>query len=375
MSFLKNRDYLIVGGGVIGLSLARALRKKSGGKITLIERGTIGGAASFAAAGMLAPQAEAEKADHFFNFCRGSRDIYSEFASELFDETGVDIELEKSGTLYLAFNERDAEQIKHRFEWQTEAGLEVEFLTAQETRKAEPFVSPDAREGLFFPNDWQVENRKLISALRKFAEINDIEIVENAAVKSILIEKGKTFGAETFKERFYCENVVLATGAWTSVIETNENVSLPEVKPIRGQMLAFQTAKRLYRRVIYSPRGYLVPRLDGRILVGATVEDAGFQNKVTENGVNFLLQTASEIAPNLANLQPNDKWSGLRPMSPDGLPILGSVSEAENLIIATAHYRNGILLAPLTAEILANKIIDKTDSEYLKIFSPRRFFN
>jgi len=247
-------------------------------------------------------------------------------------------------------------------------------LSANEARKAEPFVSPDVREALFFPNDWQVENRKLLVALQKYAELSGIEIVENAEVKNLLFEKRKVVGAETTEGKTFAETVVLATGAWTSLIESSENtLSRLKVKPIRGQILSFKTAKRLFSKVIYSPRGYLVPRFDGRILVGATVEDTGFDKNVTTSGIKFLLETASEISPSLVSLEISDKWAGLRPFAADGLPILGAFPEIENLHIATAHYRNGILLAPLTAKILADKIVGNLDSDYLKAFSPKRF--
>jgi glycine/D-amino acid oxidase-like deaminating enzyme len=148
---------------------------------------------------------------------------------------------------------------------------------------------------------------------------------------------------------------------------------MPPVKPIRGQMIAFQTAKRLFEKVIYSPRGYLVPRIDGRILAGATVEDVGFDKNITTSGIEFLRENALEIAPSLVNLEIAEKWAGLRPCAPDNLPILGTFPQVENFFLATAHYRNGILLAPLTAQILAENIIENKESKYLKIFSPDRF--
>ena len=157
-----NSDILIIGGGVIGLATARALRKKGVSRITILERGAIGQEASHAAAGMLAPNAETEKLDDFFRLCNESNKLYPEFAAELQDETHIDIELDRQGTLYIALNDDDSAEIGRRFEWQRGAGLTVEHLTARETRTMEPFVAPDVRESLFFPNDWQVENRKLL---------------------------------------------------------------------------------------------------------------------------------------------------------------------------------------------------------------------
>jgi glycine oxidase len=366
-------DVLIVGGGVIGLSLARELHKKVVRRITILERGAeVGGESSYAAAGMLAPQAETDRADAFTAFCTESLRLYPDFAAELLDETGLDIELDRSGTLYLAFTENDSAEIRRRYEWQKSAGLPLEHLTAQETRRAEPFVSPDVRESLFFPDDWQVENRKLLRALEKYAEINEIKIVPNAEVTSLLTENDKINGAATVNEKFFAEKVVLTTGTWTSLIKTG-GFALPSIKPIRGQMICFQTAKRLFGKVIYTPRGYIVPRADGRILVGATVEDVGFDKSVTKSGTEILLETALEISPSLANLEIVEKWAGLRPFAADGLPIIGDFAEIENLFIAAAHYRNGILLAPLTARILAEKISENTDSVYFESFNACRF--
>jgi glycine oxidase len=367
-----NSEILIIGGGIIGLSLARALHKKGFRRITILERGEIGRESSFAAAGILAPQAETDKPDDFFRFCSESNRLYPQFAAELFDETDVDIELDRSGTLYLAFTGEDVKEIRHRFEWQKSAGLEVEHLTARETLQAEPFASPDVLESLFFPNDWQVENRKLLHALHKYCELYDIEIRERAEIKSLLIENGKIIGAETANEKLFAGKVVLATGAWTSLIKTG-TFSLPRVLPLRGQMISFYTAKRIFSKVIYSPRGYIVPRADGRVLAGATVEDAGFDKSVNAEGIDFVREHALEIAPSLVNLEIQDTWAGLRPFAADGLPVVGGFSEIENLLIATAHFRNGILLAPLTAKILAEKIAENKDSDYFDFFSPERF--
>ncbi len=376
MNSRTNQDILIVGGGVIGLSLARRLRQKGAGKITIIDRGKLGRESSFAAAGMLAAQAETDKPDNFFHFCIESSKLYTRFADELIDETGIDIELDKNGTLFLALTEEDEREIRHRFEWQKKAGLRIEYLSAAEVRTVEPFISPDARAALFFPDDRQVENRKLLNALQKYAALNKIDFVEDAEVKSLLIGNGKVTGALASDVKFFAAKTVLATGAWTSHIKISEEGVPPllrNIKPIRGQMIGFHTAKRLFSKVLYSPRGYIVPRQSGRILAGATVEDAGFDKSVTAGGIDFVRENALEIAPSLVNLEMSEKWSGLRPYASDALPILGGFPQVENLFVATAHYRNGILLAPLTAKILASKILDNEDSEYLRIFSPSRF--
>jgi glycine oxidase len=356
---------LIIGGGVIGLSIARSLQKKGIKNITILERGEVGKEASYAAAGMLAPNAETEKVDDFFHFCSESLSMYSQFSDELFDETVVDIELDKSGTLFLTFNENDSAQINQRFIWQTENGLKVEKLSAQEIRQIEPFVSPDVHEGLFFANDWQVENRKLIVALQRFCELNNVEIVENAEV--INLSKNS---AKTIDKNYEFDVVIIANGAWLSLIKTAD-FALPNVRPIRGQMVSFKTAKRLFSKVIYSTRGYIVPRKDGKIIAGASVEDVGFDNQTTDFEIEKLMENSIEISPSLGNLNVSEKWAGLRPCSPDNLPILGEISS--NIFIANAHFRNGILLAPKTAEVVAEAIVSGTISNYFKTFSPNRF--
>lgn len=374
MSLGEKSDVLIIGGGVIGLSLARELRKKGAGKITVLDRGRCGMEASYAAAGMLAPHAETTRIDPFFNFCSESARLYPGFAGELLEETGVDIELDREGTLYLALTETDSAELMRRYEWQKSAGLNVEHLSAEGTRKVEPFVSPDVRESLFFPDDWQVENRKLVDALRMYADLNGIDLIENSSVTGIQTENGRAIGAVSESGAFSAGVVVLATGAWTSLIKLDGLHTSPvNVSPVKGQMIAYHTAKRLYRKVIYSPRGYIVPRADGRILAGATVENAGFDKENTAAGTEYLREMAGEISPSLGGLEIAEKWAGLRPYAADGLPVIGAVGGIDGLFAATGHFRNGILLAPGTAKILSEKIVNGISSEYLEEFAPERF--
>jgi len=382
MNLSKNQDILIVGGGIIGLSLAWSLRKCGVDKITILEQNECGREASSAAAGILAPQAEADCADDFFRFCQESRDLYPQFAEDLFSETDVDVELDRTGTLYLAFTEKDAEELGNRYTWQKNANLSVEKLSAKEVLEIEPNVSSDVLFGLRFPLDWQVENRKIIEALIKLLPKQKGSVQKpvnsdgsfSGTARRLLLEGDRVMGVETDLGVLSAPIVVIASGAWTSLIEDKFNLlSDIKIKPMRGQMLAFNDNYKLFRHVIYSPRGYLVPRKNNRILVGATVEDVGFDSRTTGAGAASLLNTAFEIAPEFKNLSLKKTWAGLRPFAADGLPVLGAIPEIENLFIATAHYRNGILLAPKTAEILADKIVGNVESKYLEIFNPRRF--
>ncbi len=361
-------DVVVLGGGVIGLAVARELRRAGVARLAVVDRGILGSGASSAAAGMLAPDAETDELDGFYKFCRESLEMYPRFAEELLDETGVDIELDRSGTLYAAFTAADSDEVRHRLETHARNGLNVVYLTAEETRKAEPFISPDVRESIFFPDDWQVESRKVLAALRRFAELNSIHVFENTEVLRLVSEGGRVTGVETTSGRIAAGTTVLATGAWASLIKIDDTPMPFMVEPIRGQIISYKTAKRLFERVIYSPRGYLVPRADGRILIGATSEDAGFDASVTDAGTAYLKDVGFEIVPSLSGLEISDAWAGLRPLASGGHPIIGLLPETKGIVVAAGHYRNGILLSPLTGRIVADLIAEGMDSEYFGMF-------
>jgi glycine oxidase len=371
---METADAVVVGGGVIGLSIARALASRGMKRITLIERSRLGAEASSAAAGMLAPQAEADSADAFFDLACASRASYPAFAESLLDETGTDIELERTGTLYLAFTEHDEEEIARRYDWQTRAGFPVERLSADEVRRLEPCISKRVRAGLRFPLDVQVENRRLVAALAASVEKLGVRLLTETQVLTLIIERGRVEGVETSRGKLYTPVIIVACGAWTSfVTSTDKSTHLPSIEPVRGQMLCFEMNPRLMRHVIYSPRGYVVPRLDGRLLVGSTTERVGFSKRVTAGGMNTITTHALEIAPEVENLPLVDSWAGLRPVASDELPVMGESNGVRGLFYATGHYRNGILLAPLTGELMAEEITTGAAQPPLQVFSPDRF--
>lgn len=331
-----NSDFLIIGGGVIGLSIARELHKRGAGTITVVDKGRIGAEASWAAAGMLAPNAECHADDELFRLCTASNALYPDLAADLLEETGIDIELDRTGTLVLAFGEDEAAGLEKKYRWQQSAGIVVEKLSASEILRLEPNISPDVYIGYRYPNDWQVENRKLVAALRKYCELNGVEIIEVSEVEHLPDDS----------------SVIVTAGAWT-----NRILAKPDVKPIRGQMISLKAARScILDHVVYSPRGYVVPRADGRILVGATVEDAGFAKEVTPEAITALKSAAVEIAPSLGDLDIAESWAGLRPFVEGELPVIGRVANMDNVFVATGHYRNGILLAPITARMIADEI-------------------
>jgi glycine oxidase len=365
-------DVVIIGGGVIGLTIARALALRGSGEICLVERSGLGSEASFAAAGMLAPQAEADTEDDFFTLACRSRDLYSNFAAALREETGVDVELDTTGTLYLAFTDHDLAEIEKRYEWQTRSGLPVEKLTATQARDLESCISATVASALRFPLDVQVENRRLLSALSNSVAKLGVTTTTEASVESISIERNRITGVQTTRGVISCATVVVAAGTWSGFIQSTVKPIL-QIQPIRGQMVCFDAKPQLTRHVIYSPRGYIVPRQDGRLLAGSTSEDAGFAKQVTAGGIGSILANAQEISPAVSSLPVVDTWAGLRPRAPDGLPVLGPCGEIDGLFYATGHYRNGILLAPVTGELIAEAIVEGIASPLLAPFSPSRF--
>jgi glycine oxidase len=365
-------DIVIIGAGVIGLTIARALRHRGVREVMLIERGRPGAEASWAAGGILAPQLEVDRQDAFFELTCASRDLYPQFADSLKEETGVDVELDTTGTLCLGFTRLDEEELRRRYEWQTGEGLQVEWLTGDEARRLESCVSANVRCALRFPRDVQVENRRLVEALLRADEELGVHFVIDTTVTALRIKDERVCGVETSNGFVATPIVVLAAGAWSSLIDS-PGLSPIKVEPVRGQMLCFSAEPNLARHVIYSPRGYLVPRRDGRVLAGSTAERVGFDKRVTEEGVSAITAMAREISPAIAALPIIDSWAGFRPRAPDDLPVLGPCQGVEGLFYATGHYRNGILLAPITGEVIADAIVDGNFPANLKAFSPDRF--
>jgi glycine oxidase len=350
-----HHDIVIVGGGVIGLTIARALALRGVRDVCLVERGNLGTEASWAAAGMLLPQVEADAQDAFFDLACQSRDLYPAFAAALREETGIDVELDTTGTLYLAHTEHDYEEIEKRYDWQTRAGLSVERLSAAEAREREPCISESTLAALRFPKDIQVENRRLLSALANSVKKLGVTMLTQTAVAAVLLEGNRVCGVQTARGAISSATVVIAAGTWSSFIKPHPPI--PTIEPVRGQMVCLEAKPQLTRHVIYSPRGYLVPRQDGRLLAGSTSENAGFAKCVTAGGIATILRNALEISGAIADLPVVDTWAGLRPRAPDGLPVLGPCGEIDGLFCATGHYRNGILLAPLTGELISEAIV------------------
>ncbi len=367
--FQTHSEIVIVGGGVIGLSIARALALRGVRQLTLIEKGDFGREASWAAGGILAPQVEADAADDFFRLACASRDLYPPFAQALASETGVDIQLDTTGTMYVAFAELEVNLFRARCVWQASEELNVEWLSGDEARALEPCLSEQVRCALRFPNDFQVENRRLVDALIASNRKLGVSLIDNCAVRKVRVAGDQVEGVETEHGFIRAATVVVAAGAWSSAVDPAGEL---EIEPVRGQMLCFQPQTQIARHVIYSSRGYLIPRQDGRLIAGSTSEHVGFDKQVTQPGIETIKAMAVEISPVLAALPLVDGWAGFRPRAHDCLPVLGESPQIQRLFYATGHYRNGILLAPITGDLMAETILTGKVSPLLASCAPGR---
>jgi glycine oxidase len=368
-------EVVIVGAGVIGLSIAWRLAQR-GAAITVFDQGTAGAGASHAAAGMLAICAEAEPGEEaLVALGRASQAAWPAFAREVEAAAGLPIDLRSDGTLLVALTADDQARLKHRLEFQQRLGLPVGWSSGAEARRREPHLAPGIAGAVLSPEDHQVDNRKLVAALRVAAERAGVTLREHCAVARMIISGGRAVGAALADgTQVHADAVVLAAGAWSRRIEGLPADARPPVRPVKGQTIALRmdAAAPLINHVVWAPGAYLVPRRDGRLIVGATVEEKGFDAALTAGGVLSLLEAAWRAVPAVEELPIDDMWVGHRPGSRDDAPILGP-GPAEGLVYATGHYRNGILLTPITADAIARLVLDGAVDPVIAPFGVERF--
>lgn len=339
----------------MGLAIAWRLATDGFG-VTVIERGETGQEASWAAAGMLVPDCEFEETTFFSSACRQSLRMYPAFVEALEAESGSRIDFRRFGTLYPAFDDRDQKNLEARLCRQRQEGVAVQSLTLKEVRRLEPNLTSKVQMALYYPENNQVENRDVVKALRVAAERVGAEIRPHTEALRVLYDTECVRGVETATGTVGADIVINATGSSSRYLSGLPGVCSPPVRPVRGQMLALSVVgDPPFRHTIYSSKAYLVPRTSGRLLVGATVEEAGFKNHVTATGALRLLRGAIEVAPALRDFPIESMWAGLRPATPDGWPVIGP-TPLKGLYLATGHYRNGILMAPLTAAWMAEML-------------------
>ena len=366
-------DVVVVGAGVIGLASAwRAAQR--GLSVVALDREALGSGASGVAAGMIAPVTEADWGEQgLLHANLDSAEQWPAFARELAGCSGLDTSYRQSGALVLAADRDDVEELRRLHEFQRSLELDVEWLSGRECRQLEPGLSPRVAGGVLAPGDHRVDPSALVRALGAALRRAGGEIVAPLTVESLELEGGHVTGVRTGAGTIRADQVVVAAGAWSGGLAAQTLGARPPVRPVKGQILTLRgsAAQPLAERVIRTPRCYVVCRDDGSVVIGATVEERGFDTRVTGEGVYRLLEAAWEVLPDVGELEWVGARAGSRPGTPDNAPVVGR-GAAAGLIWATGHYRHGILLAPLTAGLVA-ALLAGEDPEAPAGFSPERF--
>ncbi len=364
----------IIGGGVCGLGIGWRLAQ-AGRAVTVFDRGRAGWGATWAAAGLLAPQVEAEPSEEpLLALAMASRDMWAEFAAEVEAASDIAVDYRTEGTLVVAHDRDDVERLRDRHDFLTGLGLDLDWINGAEAREREPHLAPGVSAAVYSALDHQVDNRKLAAALREAFVRAGGELRENTPVEEVLLDGDRVNGVRTEDETLGAETVVLAAGPWSHDIGGLLETLRPPVRPLKGQMLALQMPPggALLDHVVWGPDIYLVPRLEGRLLIGATVEEMGFDPSITAGGVMDLLRDAWETLPGIYDLPVVETWVGFRPASRDDAPILGPTA-LDGLVMATGHHRNGILLAPITARAVADYVLSGEVPAAIAGFGIERF--
>lgn len=368
-------DVAIIGAGLIGCSIALRLAQQKV-RVRVFDRGEPGAEASSAGAGMIAPQGETTEPDAFYQLCAASRDFYPDFVAEVEEISGEGVGLRREGTLMVSLDETSHRELDHIYSCQTKVGLSLEWLLPEDARRLAPQVSRQIRSAVFIAGDYCVDNEKLARAVYKACLRLGVTFHINARVAAFNAYDGRIESvavnerSQAAPARFIAGQFVLAAGAWSGEISSSLGLSLP-MKPCRGAMIEFDGAPE-FPLVIRAGHHYLVPRSEGRLLAGSTMEYTGFEKVVTAGGLRSILEGAERIVPGIKSLRFRRAWAGLRPDTADHWPILG-YGEWKNLVFATGHFRNGILLTPVTAKLIAELIMTGSPSLSLEPYSSLRF--
>jgi len=363
-------DVVIVGGGIIGCASAYYL-SKAGASVTLLERDEVAGAASGAAAGILVPPPEALPSGAFGDLCRAGVDAYTSLVEALRDETGIDVQYLAPGILLPAGTERRAQVLRAVARWQQGLGLNLEWVEGSPLRLLEPALADSVLGAAYSPQGHHVNPGLLTQALAQAAAGRGVVLKQGTAVVGFL-RQGSRVAAVRASDgaTIAADHVVLAAGPWTRRLARRLGVDVP-TRPVRGQMLAYRSTA--VRHIIWGEDGYLVPKPGGFLFAGATVEDVGFRLGTTRRGLAQVRRMATATAPALRYPEVASDWAGLRPGSPDGRPIIGRVPGKDNVLVATGHYRNGILLGPITGRLIDQLVTGGKTETSLEPFSPSRF--
>jgi glycine oxidase len=368
---MKKYDVAIAGGGLIGGAIALELAR-AGLSVALFDRQQPGAEASWAGAGILSPAPESSGMFPLVPLGKASLAQYPDYVSALQEISGHEVGFRPKGTIEALFSRDARSELSTIIAVHHGVGLHAEPLNTDDARELEPALSEETTAAVLRPDEASVDNRKLTAAIFATARGSGVEIFSGNPVKAILRDGSRCTGLQLQNEKVESAWTVIAAGCFSSAIEGVATYA--PVRPARGQMLALRSSSLAIERVLWSDKVYLVPRNDGQIFAGATVEYVGFEKKLTAGGIEKILAGAIELAPGLADSEIVETWCGLRPDSPDHLPILGP-TDLDGLLIATGHFRSGILLTPITARLIREWITTQNVSVDWDRFSPMRFQN
>ncbi|MEW6750562.1 MAG: glycine oxidase ThiO [Candidatus Latescibacterota bacterium] len=367
------RGVVVVGAGCIGLGIGWQLAK-AGCRVAVYDRQRAGRGASWASAGMLSPLTEAHLAEtDLVHLGLASAALYPEWVAELEEDSGVEIGYRRDGALKIALDRDDAAQVRHLFETQQRLGLEVEWLRGAEAREREPLLSPRVTAAIWCAADHQVDNRRMLEALvRAYGKAGGV-LCEEAPVERVEVGNGRARAVHVGGQRVEADIVVVAAGCWSATLDGLPEEVRPPVRPVKGQILAVRMGEGVeLGKVIWAPDAYLVPKGDGRLVIGATSEEKGFDTSLTAGGLYSILRGAWEAVPGIYDMPVLETWAGLRPGSRDSAPVLGTTS-LEGLLLAAGHFRKGILLTPVTARDMASLVLTGRTPERMAPFRLSRF--
>lgn len=363
-------DVIVIGAGAVGIALARETARR-GASVCVLERSTPGAGASSAAAGVLSFLSEMHADGPMTRLCQASLALYPRWAAELVAQTGLDVGYRPCGGLQVAFSEPELDALVAGAAWHASVGVAVERLDAAAARLADPLLAPGVAGALRYSIDARIDPPLLVKALRMAAEHEGVVIRSGTLARRVVVEGDRAAGVLLEDGSLVRgSSVVVAAGSWSSLVE-GTGLPVAAVRPARGQIVELVTEPPLLRGIVYGPGCYMSPRDDGRVLVGSTMEFVGFRPGVTVRAVEQLLAAATRVIPALGDAAIGRMWSGFRPYTEDELPLLGPAS-LPGLFLATGHFRNGMLLAPITAEILAASLSGGAPLVDLAPFSPAR---
>ncbi|PZD95126.1 glycine oxidase ThiO [Paenibacillus sambharensis] len=364
---------LVLGGGIIGLSCAFTAAER-GFRVTVVEPHMPGGQASGAAAGMLAPFSEnPEQPDDFFHLCRESLKLYPGWINRIEAASGEKIEWHETGSLNVVYHEADINPLYSRILWQNRYGADARLVMPEELREMEPALSHDVKAAVYYPHESHVYAPGLVAALEKACIARGVTIVCQAGdVEDVRVSDSGIAVTTANAGDLWADRLVVCAGAWSGLYERWFGITVP-VHPIRGQICAYEVPFGEVRHMIFSPQAYWTSKANGTLVCGASEDVAGFDTSVTDKGIGRLVRYGPKTLPMLEQLPVVHRWAGLRPATRDGRPLLGFVSGMPQVVMAAGHYRNGILLSPVTAEAVVSLLEGRPAPVPLTAFSPGRF--